>query len=319
MERPVLPEWSGDKLRYVGPLQTCWKLGYTFSHRRQPAEDYYSAAISARVPLQDGEASPARFEFGSERKAAEAVKAKAAELGADDAGVTPVDPHYVYEGEEVEHRYAVVMAFEMDYDTIKDVPWETNWEWLRVYDQASRTAVALAEHIRGLGYPARAHTLRGEQLAMIPHAYAAGLGELGKHGSLINRRLGSMFRLAVVTTDLPMTPDAPRDEGIDDFCSKCQMCTQFCPGEAIAPEKQEVRGVMKWVVETEKCAPYWASYEACGICLQVCPWNAGALGGVWKRMYMDAVRREKPADLVAKLQSGVQQAWSLMERPSAQG
>ena len=313
--RSVLPEWSGEELHYIGPLQTCWKLGYTFSHRRQPAEDYYSASLSSRVPFQDGEAAEARHEFASKQEASDAVKAKAVAFGAHSAGVTLVDPHYVYAGREVQHAYAVAMAFEMDFETIKDVPYETNWEWLRVYDQASKTAVELAEYIRSLGYPAKAHTVRGEQLAMIPHAYAAGLGELGKHGSLINRELGSMFRLAVVTTDLPMSLDSPVDDGIDDFCTKCRMCTDYCPGDAIGPEKQEVRGVLKWVVETEKCAPYWATYEACGICLQVCPWNAKALGGIWKRTYMDTIHREKAADLVAHLQEGVQEVWSLVERP----
>ena len=31
---------------------------------------------------------------------------------------------------------------------------------------------------------------------MIPHAIEAGLGQLGKHGSLINERLGCSFRLS---------------------------------------------------------------------------------------------------------------------------
>lgn len=44
---------------------------------------------------------------------------------------------------------------------------------------------------------------------MIPHAHAAGLGELGKHGSLISPELGPNFRLGMVTTDLPLAENSP--------------------------------------------------------------------------------------------------------------
>ena len=44
---------------------------------------------------------------------------------------------------------------------------------------------------------------------MIPPAIAAGLGQLGKHGSIINRKLGANFRLALVLTDAPLVADRP--------------------------------------------------------------------------------------------------------------
>ena len=34
-----------------------------------------------------------------------------------------------------------------------------------------------------------------------------GLGEPGKHGSIINRKYGSSFRLSMMTTDFPLVPD----------------------------------------------------------------------------------------------------------------
>ena len=41
---------------------------------------------------------------------------------------------------------------------------------------------------------------------MIPHAIECGFGELGKHGSIINKEYGSSFRLAAVLTDVPLIP-----------------------------------------------------------------------------------------------------------------
>ena len=124
----------------------------------------------------------------------------------------------------------------------------------------------LARKIRQWGYPARAHTLRFERLSMLPHAYAAGMGELGKHGSLINRDLCCSFRVPIVTTDMPIVEDSPRIEGVEGVCTNCRICVDYCPGDAISHEKQAVRGVHKWVVDTEACAPYFGSHFACGIC-----------------------------------------------------
>ena len=233
-------------------------------------------------------------------------------------GVTTVDQKYVFKGEDLPHRYAIMLAVAMDFDDgFTDVPSaECNAEVLRVYNECSRVAVAVAMQIREWGYPARAHGSRKEQLAHIPHAYAAGLGELGKHGSLINPELGSMLRLSTVTTDLPLVTDSPRDYGIDDFCSKCQACVSHCPGDAILPEKQEVRGVVKWLVDTEKCAPYWGSYYACAICLQVCPYNAKAFEGQIKQSFVSTMRNIDLKERRETLKANLQTPWTFVERPA---
>ena len=66
-----------------------------------------------------------------------------------------------------------------------------------------------------------AHTHGGPEagpVLMIPAAIEAGLGGLGKHGSMINREYGSSFRLACVMTDIPLIADRPDIFGADDFC-----------------------------------------------------------------------------------------------------
>ena len=108
---------------------------------------------------------------------------------------------------------------------------------------------------------------------MIPAALAAGFGELGKHGSIINPQLGSSFRLACVLTDLPLAEDRPVDFGADDFCQSCRVCEDACPPAAIGDAKQLVRGESKWYVDFDACMPYFAVTHGCGICLAVCPWS----------------------------------------------
>jgi hypothetical protein len=56
-------------------------------------------------------------------------------------------------------------------------------------------------------------------------------GELGRHGLMITKDLGSCLKLATVTTDLPLAHDGLRDIGVDEFCRDCRICARTCPGE----------------------------------------------------------------------------------------
>jgi|SRR5580704_6021830 epoxyqueuosine reductase len=70
------------------------------------------------------------------------------------------------------------------------------------YARGTRASYALANWIRSQGYNAGAYPgPSADALLLIPPAIASGLGELGKHGSLISRHFGSGVRLAGVTTD----------------------------------------------------------------------------------------------------------------------
>jgi ferredoxin len=51
-----------------------------------------------------------------------------------------------------------------------------------------------------------------------------------------------------------------------------------CPPDAIFNEKQWVRGDYKWYVDFDKCIPYFVETQACGICLEVCPWSEPGRG-----------------------------------------
>ena len=149
------------------------------------------------------------------------------------------------------------------------------------YRRACFTSTELAERIRGLGWNALAASNVGAdtaELLHVPLAIEAGLGQLGKHGSLITKEFGSNVRLATVLTDMPMVYDEPVDIGVDDFCARCQICVTNCPPQAIFDSKQMVRGEEKWYVDFDKCVPYFASNNSCGICVAVCPWTEPGRG-----------------------------------------
>lgn len=198
---------------------------------------------------------------------------------ADDVGIARMEPAYVFEGYSIEHPYVVILALGHNYERLREVPSdETNGVGVcdvgDQYARGTRASYGLANWIRSQGYHADPYPgpMAGA-LLLIPPAIAAGLGELGKHGSLISPKFGSGVRLAGVTTDMPLVPTGPIHFGADEFCATCQVCTQACPPGAITPQKQIVRGVERWYVDFDKCIPYFAEAASCGICIAECPWT----------------------------------------------
>lgn len=209
----------------------------------------------------------------------EKVRGFALSHEADDAGIAAMDPTYIFEGYTIEHAWVVILALAHNYERLREVPSdETNGLGVcdvgDQYARGTRSSYALANWIRSQGYHADPYPgPSAGALLLIPPAIAAGLGELGKHGSLISPRFGAGVRLAGVTTDMPLLPTVPLSFGADEFCATCQVCTQACPPAAITPTKQMVRGVERWYVDFDKCIPYFAEAASCGICIAECPWT----------------------------------------------
>lgn len=234
-----------------------------------------------------------------ERGAAEwtaEIKRVARELGADDVGIAAMRADYVFAGFEVpKQRWMIVIAVGQSYEAMNAAPsMRSLIEITRQYARGTRTAKALANWLRANGQDALPYggPMAGSFL-LIPPAIEAGLGQLGKHGSMIHRHLGSNFRLACVLTDTPLLPDSPDDFGSDDFCTNCRICADACPPDAIMPEKTVVRGERRWYVDFDKCLPYFNEAMSCAICLAVCPFSRPEIGeGLVAKL---ARRRERQA------------------------
>lgn len=198
---------------------------------------------------------------------------------ADLVGITPMDPLYVFEGYELDIPWVIVFGVSMDHEELKKVPPslqrpDSAAEVARQYNRAARVCREVKNHILSQGFNAEAWAGPfASALNMVPAAIQAGIGTLGKHGSLINEEFGSSFRLSAVTTDLPLISDQPKDIGAEEFCVNCQVCVKACPPDAIFSEKQKVRGVDKWFVDFDKCIPYFGEALGCAICLAKCPWS----------------------------------------------
>jgi ferredoxin len=237
--------------------------------------------------------APARPERSPEDWTA-AVKAAARRAGADAVGIARLDPDWLFEGRRVPQRFIIVLGIAMDHaelDTAPDLP--AAIEVMRQYTRGVTVARDLCDWLAGMGVAAVPETgPMANDVNLIPAALAAGLGELGRHGSVINRALGASFRLASVLTDLDLIPDAPDDFGADDFCTHCRLCTDACPPDAIHATRQWVRGVQKWYVDFDRCLPYFNETAGCGICLAVCPFSNPATGpGLVEKLERRRARR----------------------------
>ncbi|MCW5774007.1 MAG: 4Fe-4S dicluster domain-containing protein [Rhodospirillaceae bacterium] len=239
------------------------------------------AADEFRAAYQHPELVPIAPErrAGSAADNAAAVRNFALGHDADALGIAALDPLWVFEGYTIDEPWVIVLALAHNYDQLKQVPSnEVNGAGIadvgRQYARGTRASFAVANWIRSQGYSAHAYPgPNAGALLLIPPAIESGLGELGKHGSMISRQFGSGVRLAGVTTDMPLVA-TPRDRfGADEFCTHCQVCTNACPPGAISDTKQMVRGAERWYVDFDKCIPYFVEEASCGICIAVCPWT----------------------------------------------
>ena len=108
-------------------------------------------------------------------------------------------------------------------------------------------------------------------------AVRSGIGWLGKHTNVINKKIGSWFFIANIITNWEFEYSNP----IEDFCGSCTACIDACPTNAIIKE---------YVVDSNKCISYLTIENkqnipeefksqienwvfGCDICQDVCPWN----------------------------------------------
>lgn len=221
----------------------------------------------------------------------EKIKGFAHLLGADMVRIGPLNPAWVYShvgrshypgkiigpAIKLPHNSAIVVAVPLNREMVRQAPeLGINLETVRNYLKLATIVVTLARYIRALGYSARAHDVHNYQILIPPVAIDAGLGELGRSGVLVTEKYGSAVKIAAVTTEIPLVYDNPVDIGVEEFCSECRICGEYCPVGAIPikQEKKVVRGIRKWKLNDNACYGYWRKVSSdCGICLAVCPWS----------------------------------------------
>ncbi|MDA9290500.1 reductive dehalogenase [Amylibacter sp.] len=222
---------------------------------------------------------------------AENIKAACYFLGIDAVGISrcPDWAYYSHDaaGEEIipTQNQAISMIVDQRFDTMDG---SSGDDWIsvalsmRAYLRFSLLGGVIAEHIRSLGYEAKAHTATDSDVIHPPLLLLSGLGEVSRIGEVIlNPYLGPRLKSGIVTTNMPMAHDKPIDFGMQKFCESCNKCARECPAGAItAGPKKMFNGYEIWKSDSQRCATYRITTAAgamCGRCMKTCPWNLEGL------------------------------------------
>ncbi len=108
-------------------------------------------------------------------------------------------------------------------------------------------------------------------------AEKAGLGWIGKHSNIINKKAGSWFFLGEIYTSLPL----PADEKSTNHCGVCTACIDICPTQAIvAPYQVDAKRCISYLtiehkgsIPVEFRALLGNRIYGCDDCQLICPWN----------------------------------------------
>jgi epoxyqueuosine reductase len=241
---------------------------------RPPEQNAQRQRWHELAKLRDGPVNPDRIPIDDVEGATAEIKKLAHEIGADAVGIARLTPIMIRQDFDLPHDYAICMIVAEDYAKVLGGPRAIEQEACDVYVRCAEISTRMAEHIRALGYAALAHHNGACDIQAIPAMQAAGLGELGKHGSLIHHEFGANHRPGIVTTTMPLTPDTPFMFGVQETCLRCDLCSNNCPGDAIPNDEFTVtEGSRRWITDVEKCYVYSRLRpEYCHICVDVCPY-----------------------------------------------
>lgn len=199
--------------------------------------------------------------------------------------------------------YTLVYAMEMSVEEMRTAPGiREAVEVAGTYLRVAVPGMVIASYLRGLGYNAVCHMDGESELVLPPIAARAGLGQIGRHGLIVNKKYGSRIRIGAVTTDAELLLDEPVDFKLPKVCEVCRMCSELCPVGAI-PKGSIIDDYATMVrsIDHEICFSAWKQFGTdCGVCVSACPYSkvgGTAAGGSKARGTPErAQKAPKPGD-----------------------
>lgn len=108
-------------------------------------------------------------------------------------------------------------------------------------------------------------------------AVRAGIGWIGRQGSVVNPELGCCFFLGELLVNIDLEPSQP----LPPQCQDCRLCEKACPTGAIRPGNLiDARRCISYLtiehkgeINPEIASCFGGSVFGCDRCTSVCPWN----------------------------------------------
>lgn len=167
---------------------------------------------------------------------AKKVKARAAELGFDMAGIVRASEFDLPEPFRPWTRSVIVLGIatlDDGFDYSITIEYDGSRHWSKhIYEFLEAKAATLAFWLIDQGFQAR--PLRFENsIAIIDlkkAAVLAGFGVFGKNNVVVHRTFGPRVRFVCVFTNADLEPDRPVTEY---YCTSCSQCIGACPENAL--------------------------------------------------------------------------------------
>lgn len=108
-----------------------------------------------------------------------------------------------------------------------------------------------------------------KQKAHLSHkavGFLAGLGWIGRNNLLVNKKIGSQFRLASILTDMPLKTDKP----VKEDCKECRRCVAACPAQAIGIDAVSFDHLKCFEKLKEFQKQRLVDQYICGVCVGAC-------------------------------------------------
>lgn len=137
-----------------------------------------------------------------------------------------------------------------------------------------QVALKISNNIQNKGYyalpiPASQIVDWNNQTAQASHkkiGVLAGVGWIGRNNLLVNKKLGSQFRLVSILTNMPLKTDKPTKED----CGLCRMCVNICPAGAIKEDPSDFDHIKCFEKLKEFHKKSLVDQYICGVCVRVC-------------------------------------------------
>lgn len=183
--------------------------------------------------------------------------------------------------------YAVCVGAALSPAVLADIPDHPTRPYFHHYKTVNmfldQSAYRISDYIAEKGYaafPVAASQILDweKQSALLSHRHVArlaGLGWIGRNNLLVNKSLGSGFRMATVLTDLPLAADVP----VENSCGSCRRCISACPAGAIKenPGDFDRASCLEKLKEFQKLR--YTDQYVCGVCVRVCSGSCAGKGG----------------------------------------
>ncbi len=133
------------------------------------------------------------------------------------------------------------------------------------------TAFLQRKKFRALPVPSSQIVDWSKQLGHLSHkkiGELAGLGWIGRNNLLVNKNLGSRFRLVTILTDMPLPQDSSKES--NGSCGDCRDCIPVCPAGAIKERREDFDHIRCLEKLKEFRSQGLVDQFICGVCVKAC-------------------------------------------------